>query len=90
MSDLIDRQTAQRLFGKAISFKEHVGKMMWSASEVKEWVAEFIEDLPSAEPEIIHCKDCKWHRGQYQCLNTDTYGYGLDDFCSLAERGDSE
>ena len=53
MSDLIDRQEAQRLFRKAISFKEHVGKMMWSSSEVKEWVAEFIEDLPSAEPEII-------------------------------------
>lgn len=57
MSDLIDRQTAQKLFRKAISFKEHVGKMMWSSSEVKEWVAEFIEDLPSAEPER---KKGKW------------------------------
>ena len=66
MSDLIDRQEAQRLFRKAISFKEHVGKMMWSSSEVKEWVAEFIEDLPSAEPEIIHCKNCK-HRESNDC-----------------------
>lgn len=60
MSDLIDRQTAQRLFGKAISFKEHVGKMMWSTSEVKEWVAEFIEDLPSASTEFSTFSDKLW------------------------------
>ena len=60
MSDLIDRQTAQRLFGKAISFKEHVGKMMWSTSEVKEWVAEFIEDLPSASTDLSTFSDKLW------------------------------
>lgn len=36
--------------------------------------------------EVVRCKDCKWHRGQWQCLNTDTYGFALDDYCSLAER----
>lgn len=94
MSDLIDRQTAQRLFRKAISFREYVGKMMWSASEVKEWVAEFIEDLPSAEPEIIHCKDCKYwthinRTNRYWC-KTDDGLFDLnplpDDFCSRAKR----
>ena len=47
--------------------------------------------LPSAQPEIIHCRDCKWHRFDKDnipyCYNID-YGYGWkdDDFCSRAER----
>lgn len=36
--------------------------------------------------ELIRCKDCKWHKGQYHCANTDTYGFDADDFCSAAER----
>lgn len=36
--------------------------------------------------ELVRCKDCKWHKGQYHCINTDTYGFDADDFCSAAER----
>lgn len=87
MSDLIDRQTAQRLFGKAISFKEHVGKMMWSASEVKEWVAEFIEDLPSAEPEKEIPRRVLWSgwKGtrytRYKCPNCNKPVKNDDVYC---------
>ena len=47
-----------------------------------------IHDLPSAQPEIIHCRDCK-HRGEkpiadgrYWCEIHDTFMY----YCSDAER----
>jgi hypothetical protein len=50
-----------------------------------------IERLPSSQPEIIHCRDCKHHhyesKGIPYCDRID-YGYGWkdDDFCSRAER----
>jgi ribosomal protein L37AE/L43A len=50
-----------------------------------------IDRLPSAQPEIIHCRDCKHHhyesKGIPYCDRID-YGYGWkdDDFCSRAER----
>lgn len=58
MDDLISRQTAQRLFAKALTYQERVGRYKWVTAEVKQWIADFIEDLPSAQPEIIRCKDC--------------------------------
>ena len=45
------------------------------------------------QPEIIRCRECKWHRFDKDnipyCYNID-YGYGWkdDDFCSRAERRD--
>ena len=60
-------------------------------------IAELIDcyepKMPSKQPEIIHCRDCKWHRFDKDnipyCYNID-YGYGWkdDDFCSRAERRD--
>ena len=51
-----------------------------------------IDNAPTiTQPEIIHCRDCKWHRFDKDnipyCYNID-YGYGWkdDDFCSRAER----
>ena len=47
-----------------------------------------LERLPSAQPEIVHCRDCK-HRGEkpiadgrYWCEIHDTFMY----YCSDAER----
>ena len=54
-----------------------------------------IERLSSAEPEIIHCRDCKHHhyesKGIPYCDRID-YGYGWkdDDFCSRSERRTNE
>lgn len=56
-----------------------------------------IEQLPSAQPEIIHCRDCKhWREGDaysycqklFNCGVLDVYDYmrADDDFCSEAER----
>ena len=55
-----------------------------------------LKKLPSAQPEIIRCKDCK-HNNTFKCpMYTEhyssSYGYSVekrnepDDFCSLAER----
>lgn len=51
--------------------------------------------LPSAQPEIIHCRECQHHRrdntGCYYCVRKDYgYGWGLNDFCSDAERRTDE
>ena len=50
-----------------------------------------VRELPSAQPEIIRCKDCKHHHYDGEdipyCDRID-YGYGWkdDDYCSMAER----
>lgn len=51
-----------------------------------------LREQPTVEqPEIIRCRECKWHRFDKDnipyCYNID-YGYGWkdDDFCSRAER----
>ena len=43
------------------------------------------------QPEIIHCRECQHHRrdntGCYYCVRKEYgYGWGLNDFCSDAER----
>jgi hypothetical protein len=50
-----------------------------------------LKSVPPAQPEIIRCKDCKHHHrdnsGAYYCGRKDYgYGWGLNDFCSDAER----
>ena len=55
---------------------------------------EAIEGLPSAQPEIVRCKDCKYVGTDATCcLVCDREGMGLrpfhvrkDDYCSYAER----
>ena len=59
-----------------------------------------IEQLPSAQPEIIHCKDCRWyelpsHKISENCVRwMKSNGILLpikpDDFCSRAERRTDE
>ena len=52
--------------------------------------------LPSAQPEIIYCRDCKYYRHEDYGLpycnrrTTGFYAIDLDDFCSKAERRDDE
>ena len=55
-----------------------------------DWCLEGLNNMPSAQPEIIRCKDCKYNsnppeRGNACC---DTF-YGMTDqmgFCHMAER----
>ena len=48
-----------------------------------------LEELPSAEPEIIRCKDCKhWKHSTIIPNYCDVWDWcnRADDFCSFAER----
>ena len=58
-----------------------------------------IEQLPSAQPEIIRCKDCKYYReygyvnGKPKFLPKCTFSsiyVNVDDFCSKAERREQD
>jgi len=44
-----------------------------------------LAQLPSAHPEIIRCKDCKWKQGA-ECVRFADVRPFADDFCSRAER----
>lgn len=63
----------------------------WHDVVTEDRLIEHMKMLPAAEPEIIRCKDCKHHHrdnsGTYYCGRKDYgYGWGLNDFCSRAER----
>ena len=36
--------------------------------------------------ELVRCKDCKWHDKKYFCINTGTWGWDDNDYCSAVER----
>ena len=81
-SDLISRQAA--IDGK-ISITRNNGLEIYSDEAVP---VEYLQTLPSAEPEIVMCKECK-HRGEkpiadgrYWCDIHGTFMY----YCSDAER----
>ena len=51
----------------------------------KEWTEEIIKALPSAQPEIIRCKECLWRIGRDCTRFTDLPVY-MDDYCGRAKR----
>lgn len=74
MTDLIDRNAAL----EALEWK-------WAGKAA----IDAIKNLPSEQPEIIRCKDCKWHEDDY-CSNIDVFGFSNEDFCSLAQRKEGD
>lgn len=90
MSDLINRQDAiDALIGLDIS--DGVG-ISCIASGVQYSAIRAIEDLPSAEPEIVRCKDCKFYNPMNRetktgiCNLTMHQNFGDNWFCAGAER----
>lgn len=49
-------------------------------------VQEVINDLPSAQPEIIRCKDCVHYYGEPGNPNIICFQMHEDDFCSYRKR----
>ena len=55
-------------------------------------IQEILENLPSAQPEIVRCKDCKWGRevcGNIECFvdsNIPPEYHGYEWFCPNGER----
>ena len=61
------------------------------SGDQKEVFEDEINALPSAQPEVIHCKDCKYYLvgsdGLKYChKHDDDILWQDDDFCSKAER----
>ena len=74
MDDLISRQAAiDAIMGEPTD------------AHYPSWYAERLEQLPSAQPEIIYCKDCKWKQGA-ECVRFADVRPFPSDFCSRAER----
>ena len=86
MSDLISRQAAiDAIMGEPTD------------AHYPSWYAERLEQLPSAQPEIIRCKDCKYryidevHGPSCELDTGDPYATGRNAdednwFCADAER----
>ena len=47
------------------------------------------EQLPSAQPEIIYCKDCKW-KNRHNCTRAVEVPIDDDKYCAWAERRTDE
>ena len=58
-----------------------------AAKRVMGRLIEFVNDLPTAQPEIIRCKDCRMY-GDAECLmNFDGYDWAEPEgYCHAAER----
>lgn len=59
-------------------------------AEIKQWCVDILEALPSAQPEVIRCKDCiyqveSWIGMKYCEVNGDHIGVDYD-YCSSARR----
>ena len=92
--DLISRQAA--IDALHVWFSDGFEEDRWWNST---HVLAAIEGLPSAQPEIIHCRDCKYWKidhptanGYHCCWRMhNIFPMGADDFCSRAEsREDAE
>ena len=59
-------------------------------SYMPEWrdnkIIEAVRRLPSAQPEIIRCRDCKLRDTEYCNMAHGFMGMKDDDYCSYAER----
>ena len=54
-------------------------------------IVDMLNDLPSVQPEIIRCKDCKFFvSGMEWCEADDEHPASPDAFCSWAERRTDE
>ena len=87
MEDLINRQAAIKAICEDSTWLESQGCTdIWMA-ERKQRDVDILSDLPSAQPEIIRCKDCK-HRYIKNDVWTCPFGLpsGPDGYCSWAER----
>lgn len=79
MDDLISRQAAINAF-----------MTLTSDGDKADWCKWVIEQLPSAQPEIIRCRECRYNDMPPTAANADcTLLYGMNDqngFCSKADR----
>lgn len=91
MSDLISRQAILKNIKKtrqSVQMMDDIRK----ASIIMNGMylcEEAVRNQPSAQLEIIRCKDCKWKQGS-ECVRFADVRPFPDDFCSRAERRTDE
>lgn len=81
MNDSISRQRAINAVRKCSVVEVTPTYMLIDEAEV---ITE-LTLLPSAQPKIVRCKDCKWKQGS-ECVRFADVRPLPDDFCSRAER----
>ena len=96
MADLIERSKAiDGLDGHRVE-RRHLNDWQIGWNEALDWVQEsYLKDLPSAESEIIRCKDCKyrdenWRRVSVKWLPCMDVRTGSNWYCGSAERGEQD
>ena len=88
MNDLISRSAVIDLIDK---YTQNMATDYWGTNYgIPSGVFEDeIMDLPSVQPEVIRCKDCKHWDGVDTCDVIDAPVWD-NDFCSMAERRSNE
>ena len=94
MSDTIYRQAAIDTLADMHCKSDEDGYVWIIRSDA--WAR--IDALPSAEPEIIRCRDCKWRKELHDSFDGTPYWMcknwdgetDTDGFCHEAERGTDE
>lgn len=89
MDDLISRQSAIDTLKRHLKETDVPYSYPGLLSAIEDWLDE--RELPSAEPEIIHCRDCKWYHSTGCTIQIvdQTTAPKDDDFCFFAERKES-
>ena len=102
MDKLISQQAAidvikKRLFETAfnnIGIKQDIDETLVDIAENR--LENWFNELPSAQPEIVRCEDCRWGRkvcGNIECFvdsNIPTEYHGYEWFCPNGERRTDE
>ena len=87
--DLINRRMAIAAADRA----DYTGLAVEDVKKVTDEVVKEIKKLPSAQSEIIRCKDCKYYMGNWYCEAwNNSPGFPAVDgnmFCSMGERKES-
>ena len=88
MKDLIERQAAIDALMENVYLVDGYYCEMIEVID-KDDAIKTIMTLPSKQPEIVRCKDCKWKQGS-ECVRFAEVRPFPDDFCSRAERRTDE
>lgn len=79
---------------KGIAMDNLDGQFLRAVNTMLNALINIVNELPSAQPEIIYCKNCK-HHWTHKCMDSmpieicdleQTFYDAEHDFCSLAER----
>ena len=95
MNDLISRQAAIDMF-QNLAYDDWNQGVSTSWADAYSECANMIRELPSAQPEIIRCEDCRWGRevcGNIECFvdsNIPPEYHGYEWFCPNGERRTDE